>query len=300
MAIPAPIQSVEDLHLRVEENHVRFIDLQFTDVVGIVKNITIPVNELDSAITHGIWFDGSSIEGFARVAESDMHLRPDITTFAILPWLSGDETTGRLICDVYTPDGQPFQGDPRAVLRRAVHNASEMGFQYYTGPELEFFLLKTHPDGSHIPLVPHDTAGYFDAPSDKAAGLRRQMSVVLSAFGIEAEAMHHEVATGQHEIDFRYSDALNTADNAVTFRLTMKVIAQLNGLYATFLPKPIRGMNGSGMHVHQSLTYAATGANAFADPGDPYGLSMTAKHFIAGQLHHARDECNPGSAGQFV
>jgi glutamine synthetase len=220
-----------------------------------------------------------------------MHLRPVISTFAILPWLSGDEATGRLICDVFTPDGQPFPGDPRAVLQRALDEAAKMGFAFFTGPELEFFLLKPHPDGSLIPPVPHDNASYFDAPSDKAAGLRRQMSSVLGAFGIQVEAMHHEVATGQHEIDFRYSDALTTADNAVTFRVAMKVIAQLNGLYATFLPKPLRGISGSGMHVHQSLTYQSGGRNAFADPGDPHGLSVIAKHFIAGQLYHARGMC---------
>lgn len=291
MPIPPPIHSSEDLLARVEQNKLMFIDLQFTDVVGVVKNVTIPVDELPDALTNGIWFDGSSIEGFARVAESDMHLRPDISTFAIIPWLSGDEATGRLICDVYTPEGQPFQGDPRAVLRRSLEEAARMGFDYFTGPELEFFLLNPHPDGSLIPPVPHDSASYFDAPSDKAAGLRRQMAAVLEAFGIKAETMHHEVASGQHEIDFRYSGALTTADNAVTFRVAMKVIAQLNGLYATFLPKPIRGINGSGMHVHQSLAYHATGRSAFADPGDPHGLSKVAKHFIAGQLFHASGMC---------
>ncbi len=280
-----------ELLARAEQNRVKFVDLQFTDVVGVVKNVTIPASELADALADGIWFDGSSIEGFARVAESDMHLRPDASTFAILPWLSGDEATARLICDVYTPDGQPFQGDPRAVLRRALSEAAEMGFRFNTGPELEFFLLKPHPDGSLIPPVPHDSASYFDAPSDMAAGLRRQMSTTLQAFGISVEAMHHEVATGQHEIDFRYSDALTTADNAVTFRVALKIIAQMNGLYATFMPKPIRGVSGSGMHVHQSLTYAAGGKNAFADPGDEHGLSKIAKQFVAGQLAHARGMC---------
>jgi glutamine synthetase len=220
-----------------------------------------------------------------------MHLRPEPGTFAIIPWLRGDDATARLICNVFTPDGQPFQGDPRAVLARAIEEAARLGFRYNTGPELEFFLLKPHPDGSLLPPVPHDSAGYFDAPSDMAAGLRRQMANTLSAFGIEVEAMHHEVATGQHEIDFRYSDALTTADNAVTFRLALKVIAQMNGLYGTFLPKPLRGIPGSGMHVHQSLAYLANGHNAFADPGDPHGLSRTAKQFIAGQLAHARGMC---------
>ena len=283
--------AVSDLLARVEQNRVKFIDLQFTDVVGMVKNVTIPAKELPDVLSNGIWFDGSSIEGFARVAESDMHLRPDLTTFAIIPWLTGEDATARLICNVYTPDGQAFQGDPRAVLGRAIDEATRMGFRYNTGPELEFFLLKPHSDGSLIPPVPHDSASYFDAPSDMAAGLRRQMTSTLAAFGIEVEAMHHEVATGQHEIDFRYSDALTTADNAVTFRLALKIIAQLNGLYGTFMPKPIRGISGSGMHVHQSLTYLANERNAFADPGDPHGLSRIAKQFIAGQLAHARGMC---------
>jgi glutamine synthetase len=276
---------------RVEQNHIHYIDLQFTDVGGVVKNVTIPAHELPEALENGIWFDGSSIEGFARLAESDMHLRPDISTFVEIPWLSGDEATARLICDVYTPESQPFQGDPRSVLRQAIAKAEEMGFSYHTGPELEFFLLKPNPDGSLIPPTPHDSASYFDAPSDMAAGLRRQMANTLEALGLQVEAMHHEGAHGQHEIDFRYSDALTTADSAVTLRVALKVIAQQNGLYCTFLPKPLRGINGSGMHVHQSLAYTATGKNAFADSGDPHGLSKIAKHFIAGQLAHARGMC---------
>jgi glutamine synthetase len=275
----------------VEQKQVRFIDLQFTDVVGAVKSVSIPVNQLEDALDHGVWFDGSSIEGFARIAESDMYLVPDENTFAILPWLTGKETTGRLICNVYTPNGQPFIGDPRAVLTRVLTDAESMGFTFDTGPELEFFLLKPNPDGSVIPPVPQDTTGYFDQPTDIAGGLRREMTEALEAFGIVVEAMHAEVANGQHEIDFRYSNALTTADNAVTFRFALKTIAQQNGLWATFLPKPFRNMAGNGMHVHQSLIYKATGRNAFADPGDPYGLSRIAQHFIAGQLAHARGMC---------
>jgi glutamine synthetase len=289
--MPPALLSPDDVLLRVEQNRIRYIDLQFTDVVGVVKNLTIPSRELAEAIQHGVWFDGSAIEGFARVAESDMHLRPDLNTFALIPWLEGEEATARLICDVYTPDGQPFQGDPRAVLRRVVAEAEEMGFTYHTGPELEFFLLKPHSNGSLMPLQTHDTGSYFDAPSDKAAGLRRQMATTLEALGIQVEALHHEVASGQHEIDFRYSDALTTADAAVTLRVALKVIAEQNGLYCTFLPKPMRGIPGNGMHVHQSLTYTATGRNAFADQGDPHGLSRLAKQFIAGQLAHARGMC---------
>jgi len=282
---------IANLVTQIEQDHIKFIDLQFTDVVGVVKNVTIPAHELPEALKSGIWFDGSSVEGFVRIAESDMHLRPDVSTYAVIPWLSGEESTARLICDVYTPDGQPFLGDPRAVLRRALEDAKLMGFLYNTGPELEFFLLKPHADGSLIPPLPHDDASYFDAPSDMAAGLRRQMASTLEALGLQVEAMHHEGAPGQHEIDFRYSGALSTADSAVTLRVALKVIAQQNGLYCTFLPKPIQGINGSGMHVHQSLSYAATGKNAFADPGDAHGLSKIAKHFIAGQLAHARGMC---------
>ncbi len=282
----------EKLWLLVKDRSVKFIDLQFTDVGGAVKNVTIPTRELEAAVNHGIWFDGSSIEGFARIAESDMYLVPDPSTFAVLPWLTGDEATARLICDVYTPDGQPFIGDPRAVLKRIVGEAEKMGFIYNTGPELEFFLLKPGPDGKFTPPVPQDSASYFDQPIDMVAtSLWRQITDALECFDIKAEAMHHEVATGQHEIDFRYSDALRTADNAVTFRGLVKVLAQQKGLYATFMPKPIRGISGSGMHVHQSLTYKANGSNAFSDPGDPHGLSKIAKHFIAGQLAHAKGMC---------
>ncbi len=284
-------EDVTNILKRVQQDRIKFIDLQFTDVVGVVKNVTIPAHELPEALENGIWFDGSSVEGFVRVAESDMHLRPDISTFAGIPWLSGEEATARLICDVYNPDGQPFLGDPRAVLRRALAEAEEMGFHYNTGPELEFFLLKPHSDGRLIPPVPHDSASYFDAPSDMAAGLRRQMASTLEALGLQVEAMHHEGAPGQHEIDFRYAGALATADSAVTLRVALKVIAQQNGLYCTFLPKPIQGINGSGMHVHQSLSYINTGKNAFADPGDAHGLSEIAKQFIAGQLAHARGMC---------
>lgn len=286
-----PADSKADILTRTEQNYIKFIDLQFTDVVGVVKNVTIPAHELSAALDDGIWFDGSSIEGFARIAESDMHLRPDPATFAVIPWLSGEEATARLICDVYTPDGQPFPGDPRSILRRVINDAAELGFNYNTGPELEFFLLKPHPDGSLIPPTPHDSGSYFDAPSDPAAGLRRQMANTLEALDLQVEAMHHEGSHGQQEIDFRYSDAISTADSSITLRVALKVIAQQNGLYCTFLPKPIRGVNGSGMHVHQSLIYAANGRNAFADPGDPHGLSKIAKHFIAGQLAHARGMC---------
>jgi glutamine synthetase len=286
-----PSETISDILTRTEQNQIKFIDLQFTDVVGVVKNVTIPVHQLPAALENGIWFDGSAIEGFARIAESDMHLRPDPTTFAVIPWLKDEESTARLICNVYTPDGQPFPGDPRSILKKVLDEAAEMGFRYNTGPELEFFLLKPNANGNLTPPTPYDSGSYFDAPSDMSAGLRRQMATTLEALGLQVEAMHHEGAHGQQEIDFRYSDALTTADSAVTLRVALKVIAQLNGLYCTFLPKPIRGINGSGMHVHQSLTYIANGNNAFSDPGDPHGLSKIAKHFIAGQLAHAKGMC---------
>jgi glutamine synthetase len=290
---PQPaVQTPEEILALVSERQIKFIDLQFTDVGGAVKNVTIPTEELAATLNHGIWFDGSSIEGFARIAESDMHLVPDTATFSVLPWLSGSEATARLICNVFTPDGQPFLGDPRAVLSRILKRAEDMGFTYNAGPELEFFLLKPDAENGLLPLRLVDSASYFDQPTDMVAtGLWRQMTESLGAFGIEAEAMHHEIAPGQHEMDFRFSHALKTADNIVTFRIVLKTLAQQKGLYATFMPKPIRGIAGSGMHIHQSLSYKANGSSAFSDPGDSHGLSMIAKRFMAGQLLHARGMC---------
>jgi glutamine synthetase len=275
----------------VKQEGVKFISLQFTDIVGVVKNVTIPVEELDTALDYGIWFDGSSIEGFARIAESDMYLAPDPDTFAIIPWGAEEYKTARMICGVFTPNQEPFIGDPRHVLTKVMQEAEDMGFIYNTGPELEFFLFKRDDNGAIIPPQPHDTGGYFDLSADLGIEIRDQMSRALAAFGIEVEASHHEVAVGQHEIDFKYSNALRTADNAVTFRIVLKAIAQQNGLYATFMPKPIAGINGSGMHTHQSLIYKDSGRNAFVDPDDEYGLSEVAKHFIAGQMAHARGMC---------
>ena len=212
---------------RVRDEHVRFINLQFTDVVGLVKSVTIPAHQFEDAIDHGKWFDGSSIEGFARVAESDMYLDPDLTTFALIPWERGADTTGKVICDVYTPEGEPFPGDPRHVLRRAVREAERLGFRFNTGPELEFFLLRLNTDGT-VSLTPHDEGGYFDLSTDLASQVRKEMVNALEALGITVETSHHEVATGQHEIDFQYDDALRTADNAVTFRYALKAVPWLN------------------------------------------------------------------------
>ena len=268
---------------------VRFVQLQFTDILGIVKAVTIPIGRLLDSVEHGTWFDGSSVEGFTRIAESDQYLAPDMATFNEIPWQpgSGPRGTARVICDVYTPRGEPFAGDPRYVLRRQVERARELGFIVNTGPELEFFLLRRDEGGSIVPL-PHDQAGYFDYSTDLAQEVRQDMVDALEAFGIRVEAAHHEVAEGQHEIDFEYADALKTADNAITFKFTLKAIAQQHGLYATFMPKPIHGINGSGMHTHQSLYSIDVGRNAFADPAAPYGLSEVATSYMAGILAHAR------------
>ncbi len=277
----------QDVIHRAQEDGIEFINLQFTDIVGVVKTVTIPVAELDVALDRGIWFDGSSVEGFARIAESDMYLVPDPETYAVIPWDKESNPTARLICDVYTPDRRPFEGDPRYILKRALAEAAEMGFTYHTGPEPEFFLFRRDGDGQLLPR-PHDQGGYFDLSTDRGIQVRKEMVLALTAFGIRVEASHHEVAPGQHEIDFRYTDALRAADNVGTFKLTLKEVARRHGLHATFMPKPIAGINGSGMHVHQSLAYLETGANAFADAQNEYGLSDTARHFIAGQLAHAR------------
>jgi glutamine synthetase len=287
--MPAPTPA--DILARVERDKIKFVLLQFTDLMGAIKGVTIPAMHLAEAFDHGAWFDGSSIEGFARVAESDMYLIPDPATFAELPWLGSDEATARLICNVYTPTGQLFAGDARYVLVRALAEAEKLGYVYKTGPELEFFLLKPHASGSLTPPVPQDETGYFDSPTDQAAGLWRRMVSTLDSFGIVVEAMHAEVSNGQHEIDFNYSDGLTTADNAVTFRFVLQTLAQQASLHASFMPKPWRGVNGNGMHVHQSLFYKATNTNAFVDPGDAHGLSAVARHFIAGQLAHARGLC---------
>ena len=251
--------------------------------------MTIPIHQLEGSVQHGTWFDGSSIEGFTRIAESDQYLMPDMDTFSEIPWQpgSGPRGTARVICDVFTPRGEPFVGDPRFVLRRQVERARSMGYVVNTGPELEFFLFRRGPDGEIEPL-PHDQAGYFDFSTDLAQEIRQDMVDALEAFGIRVEAAHHEVAEGQHEIDFEYSDALRTADNAITFKFTLKAIAQLHGLYATFMPKPIHGINGSGMHTHQSLWSISEKRNAFADATNPYGLSDVARSYMAGILAHAR------------
>jgi len=275
---------------RAKAESVDFISLQFTDVVGAIKSVDIPVSRLTEALERGIWFDGSSIEGFARIHESDMVLKPDPRTYRLLPWGSGAQHRARLLCDVYTPDDTPFPGDPRGALQRVTERARKLGFVFQTGPELEFFLLQRRTgDGNHVEPVPNDVGSYFDfSGRDQAQDVRQDIAVALEAMHIKVEMLHHEVAMGQHEIDFEYAEALHTADNAITFKYTVKGIAAQHGLIATFMPKPIFGINGSGMHVHQSFAAVEDGRNLFHDAGGPLQLSSLARYFIAGQLEHAR------------
>jgi len=269
--------------------NVKFMRLQFTDILGVIKNVEIPDRQFPAALDGEIMFDGSSIEGFVRIEESDMYLRPDLSTFRILPWTQNTgEKVGRLICDIYNPDGTPFAGCPRHALKRAIAMAAEQGYVMNAGPEAEFFLFQTR--GGDPTTETHDAAGYFDlAPVDLGEDVRRQIVLALEAMGFEVEAAHHEVAAGQHEIDFRYDDVLATADNVSTFRFIVKNVARENGLHATFMPKPIYGINGSGMHTHQSLL--ADEGNAFYDEDAPWQLSRVCLNYIAGLLRHAKGFC---------
>lgn len=276
---------------KAKENKVKFVQMQFTDLHGIIKSVTIPVGKLEESLEKGTWFDGSSIEGFTRICESDMFLKPDPETYALLPWENTSSPTARFICDVYTPDGKPFEGDPRYILKRVMKEAEELGFEYNVGPELEFFLFKRSETQEMKPIT-HDVAGYFDfSPRDLAGNVRKEIIFTLESLGLEVEMSHHEVAPGQHEIDFKYGNALKTADRAVTFKHAVKSIANKHGLYATFMPKPLFGVNGSGMHVHQSLFEIKTKKNAFFDASDKYKLSKVAKSFVAGQLLHVKGFC---------
>jgi glutamine synthetase len=270
---------------RIDADLVKFLRLQFTDIQGQPKNVAIPVEQAEKALTEGIWFDGSSIEGFARIEESDMLLKPDLSTYSILPWRPVDTRVARFICDIYTYGNKPFEGDPRYVLKKAIANAKKMGFTFNTGPELEFFLFKMI-DGRPSTTF-QDYGGYFDlAPTDLAEDVRRDIVLALTQMGFEIEASHHEVAESQHEIDFKYSEALNTADKVITFKFATKSIALLKDLNATFMAKPIAGINGSGMHTHGSLS--KDGRNAFYDPDAPMELSTTALYYIGGILKHAK------------
>ncbi|HWJ22073.1 MAG TPA: type I glutamate--ammonia ligase, partial [Gemmatimonadaceae bacterium] len=282
--------SAKDVLDLAAKHDVRFLRLQFTDILGVNKNVEIPRSQFAKALAGDIMFDGSSIEGFVRIEESDMLLRPDLSTFQVFPWSEAGSRVARLICDITAPDGTPFAGDPRAALRRQLERAREMGFSTMNaGMEAEFFMFKKGPNGEATTET-HDVGGYFDlAPADLGEDARRAMVDVLEQMGFEVEAAHHEVAHGQHEIDFRYADALTTADNIATFRFVVKHVAQQFGLIASFMPKPIYGQNGSGMHTHQSLF--KNGDNAFHDPKAEWKLSRTALHYIGGQLRHARGMC---------
>jgi glutamine synthetase len=268
----------------VEEENVKFIRLQFSDIFGMLKNVAVTASQIEKVLDNQIMIDGSSIEGFVRIDESDQYLRPDLDSFCIMPWRPMNGKVARMICSVYNPDGTPFVGDPRNVLKRTLDQAAELGYTFNVGPECEFFLFETDEKGQPT-LRPHDEAGYFDmSPMDHGETVRRDVCLALESMGFEIEASHHEVAVGQHEIDFKYADALTAADRIETLKLTVKTYASKNGLHATFMPKPIQGINGSGMHINMSLFQ--NGKNAFYDENDSLGLSQTAYSFIAGLMEH--------------
>ncbi len=280
--------SRDDVLKRVEELGVEFIHLQFTDIFGVMKNVSITKEELEEALDNEKMFDGSSIDGFARIEESDMYLRPDLSSFNIYPW-SGENLEARLICDVYNPDGTPFESDPRYILKRALNHAKQLGYGFNVGPECEFYLFLTNEKGEATTIT-HDNAGYFDlAPVDLGETARRDMVMTLKKMGFEIEASHHEGGPGQHEIDFKYDGALATADNIMTFKMAVRIVAQRNGLHATFMPKPVYGIPGSGMHTNMSLT--KNGENVFYNPDGELQLSKSAYYFMGGLMKHAKAMC---------
>ena len=276
----------KDIMRLVADENVEFIRMQFTDIFGQLKNVAITVSQIGKAVNGQVMIDGSSIEGFTRIQESDQYLRPDLDSFTILPWRPQHGKVARLICDVYNPDGTPFVGDPRGVLKKELQRAADMGYSFNVGPECEFFLFQTDEKGAPTTKTA-DEAGYFDlGPLDHGESTRREICMTLEQMGFEIEASHHEVAAGQHEIDFKYADALSAADNIMTFKLAVKTLAQKNGLHATFMPKPVFGINGSGMHTNMSLF--KDGRNVFFDPEGERQLSGEAYSFIAGLLAHVR------------
>lgn len=279
---------IEDIEKIIKDNDVEFIRLQFTDMLGHMKNVAVPKSQLENALNNKITFDGSSIEGFSRVEESDMYLRPDPDTFTLVPWRPKQSAVARMICSIHDPDGNPFAGDPRYRLQASVDKAAEMGYTFNVGAECEFFIF--HNDEFGRPTtVTHDKSGYFDLePLDLGGEVRRQIVLALEEMGFEIEASHHEVAAGQHEIDFKYSEALKAADDIMAFKFAVKSIAKKNDLFASFLPKPVEGVSGSGMHLNMSLF--RDGRNIFYDPADPKknGLSKEAYCFIAGLMKHAK------------
>jgi glutamine synthetase len=281
--------TARDLLDLMRGQQVRFLRLQFSDIMGIIKNVEVPESQFEKALAGDIMFDGSSIEGFVRVEESDMVLKPDPDTFAVFPWGDAENRVARVICDVYTSDDRPFPGDPRWVLKRQIEAAHKLGYQMMAGCEAEFFLFHRTPEG-YPSRVTHDSGGYFDlTPVDLGEVARRDIVNVLELMGFEVEAAHHEVAQGQHEIDFRYSDALVTADDLSTFKFVVRNIALQHNLHATFMPKPIFGQNGSGMHTHQSLFQ--DGENAFFDANAPDQISKVMRWYVGGLLRHARSFC---------
>lgn len=287
--------TVEDIKRIAKDENVRFLRLMFTDIMGTIKNVEVPVSQLNKVLENKMMFDGSSIEGFVRIEESDMYLYPDLSTWMIFPWESEHGKVARLICDIYNPDGTPFAGDPRGNLKRALKHMQEMGFTSFNlGPEPEFFLFKLDEDGK-VTKTLNDKGGYFDfAPTDLGENCRRDIVLELESLGFEVEASHHEVAPGQHEIDFKYADVIEACDNIQTFKLVVKTIARKHGLHATFMPKPLFGINGSGMHCNMSLF--KDDQNVFFDSEGPLQLSKTAYHFLGGLIEHARAYtavCNP-------
>ncbi len=278
----------EDIIRLAEEEDVEFIRLQFTDIFGMLKNVAVTASQLGRAMDNGCIFDGSAIEGFVRVEESDMYLHPDLDTFAILPWRPQQGKVARFMCDVYGVDGKPFVGDPRYVLKRVLQEADEMGFRFSVGPECEFFLFHVDEEGRPTTRT-HEIGGYFDvSPIDHAENVRRDIILNLEDMGFVVQASYHEMSPGQHEIDLRCEDALRSADNMMAFRMTAKTIAKRHGMHATFMPKPKGGVNGSGTHINMFLT-DRTGKSVFNDPQDRYGLSAVAYHFMAGILNHIRE-----------
>ena len=280
--------SREDIIRMVEDEDVEFIRLQFTDIFGILKNVAITASQLNKALNNDCMFDGSAIEGFVRIDESDMYLHPDLDTFEIFPWRPQQGKVARLICDVYNPDGTPFIGDPRYVLKRAVKRAADMGYTFQVGPECEFFLFHTDEEGRPT-TQSHERASYFDvSPIDLGENVRRDIVLNLEDMGFEVEASHHEIAPAQHEIDLQYTEGLEAADHIMTFKMAAKTIAKRHGLHATFMPKPKEGVNGSGMHINMSLS-DEDGHNLFADDSDELGLSQLAYRFMAGILGHMKE-----------
>ncbi len=273
---------------QLEKDGIKFITLQFTDLLGVIKEVIKPVEELEGAASHGVWFDGSSVEGFARIQESDLFLKPDLTTYAVVPWLTEEGKTARFICDIYSADGEPFEGDPRFVLKKAAAEAAKEGFEYNVGPEPEFYLFKAEGGNRTVPM---DYGSYFDLSSHEGYKVIKQILGALESFGITVEASHHEVGFGQYEIDFNYGPCLAVADKVLTLKYCAKKIAQMHNLHATFMPKPIMGKAGSGMHVHQSLFNIEPRTNAFYDGSQKYNLSKTAFNFIAGQIKHINGMC---------